>query len=184
MKNLNFSPFPEIITDRLILRQTDKEDAKEILFLRSDKEVNTFIKRQTPNNLQEAALFLDKIAKGIEANNLIYWGISLKDKPNLIGSICLWNFSVETKKAEVGYDLMPDFQNIGIMTEALQAVLSYGFNNLHLNAIEAFTHFKNENSIKLLEKNNFNLVLNKTDKDNTDNIILRIEKSPLKTAPC
>jgi ribosomal-protein-alanine N-acetyltransferase len=178
LKNLNFSPFPEITTDRLILRQTSKTDSKEILFLRSNKEVNTFIKRQVPNNLQDAALFLDKIAKGIETSSLIYWGITLKDKPNLIGSICLWNFSTKTQKSEVGYDLMPQFQNLGIMSEALKAVLGYGFNNLQLNTIEAFTHFKNENSIKLLEKNNFNLVLNKTDKDNTNNIIFRIKNSP------
>lgn len=172
---LSFIPFPKIITDRLILRQATRDDSSEILFLRSNKQVNQFIQRQAPKNLSDAASFLDDISKKIENGDVIYWGISLKDKTKLIGSICLWNFSAETKKAEVGYDLNPDFQNLGIMSEALKAVLEYGFKSLQLNTIEAFTHFKNENSIKLLEKNNFEIMTNRKDKDNPNNIILSIK---------
>jgi ribosomal-protein-alanine N-acetyltransferase len=173
--HLNFTPFPEIVTNRLILRQTTRDDCSEILFLRSNKQVNQFIKRQIPNNLNDAAAFLDKISKKIETSEIIYWGISLKDKTKLIGSICLWNFSTETKKAEVGYDLNPEFQNLGFMSEALQSVLDYGFKSLELNTIEAFTHFENRNSIKLLEKNNFVIIMNKKDKDNSNNIILSVK---------
>lgn len=173
--NLNPFMFPEIATVRLLLRQTTKSDATEILFLRSNKQVNKFIKREAPKDLKDAEVFLNKISKSVEKGDVIYWGICLKRVPKLIGTICLWNFSTETKKAEVGYDLHPDFQGLGFMSEALKAVLDYGFNNLQLDTIEAFTHFKNENSIKLLEKNNFKIVPNKTDMDNINNIILRIK---------
>jgi len=173
--HFNFTPFPKIVTDRLILRQTTRDDCPEILFLRSNKQVNQFIKRQTPKNLEDAEAFLDKISKGIENNEIIYWGISLKYKTRLIGSICLWNFAAETKKAEVGYDLNPEFQNLGFMSEALKAVSDYGFKSLQLNTIEAFTHFENKNSIKLLEKNNFEIMTSRKDKDNPNNIILSIK---------
>jgi ribosomal-protein-alanine N-acetyltransferase len=171
----NFTPFPNILTERLTLRQVTSNDCSEILFLRSDKEVNTFIKRAAPSNLKDAELFLDKISKGIKSNELVCWGISLKENPKMIGSICLWNFSTEANKAEVGYDLNPQFQNLGIMSEALKAVLEYGFKSLELNDIEAFTHFKNEHSVKLLKKNGFKLVLNKKDKDNLNNIVFSIK---------
>lgn len=173
--HLNFTPFPEIITDRLILRQATRDDSSEILFLRSNKQVNQFIKRQAPENLGDAASFLDEISKKIKTGEVIYWGISVKGKTKLIGSICLWNFVAETKKAEVGYDLNPEFQNLGFMSEALKAILEYGFKSLQLNTIEAFTHFKNENSIKLLEKNNFEIMTSRKDKDNPNNIILSIK---------
>lgn len=173
--NLNPLIFPEITTVRLLLRQTTKNDANEILFLRSNKQVNKFIKREAPKDLKDAEAFLNKISKSLEKGEVIYWGIYLQNVPKLIGTICLWNFSTETKKAEIGYDLHPDFQGLGFMSEALKAVLDYGFNNLQLDTIEAFTHFKNENSIKLLEKNSFKIVPNKTDLDNINNIILRIK---------
>jgi ribosomal-protein-alanine N-acetyltransferase len=48
--------------------------------------------------------------------------------------------------AEVGYGLNPAFQNKGIMTEALKCVIDYGFNELKLIKIEAFTHIKEMSS--------------------------------------
>ena len=59
------------------------------------------------------------------------------------------------KIAEVGYDLNPIFQRKGIMSEALNKVINFGFNELGLDNIEAYTHIQNENSKKLLEKNGF-----------------------------
>ena len=35
----------------------------------------------------------------------------------MIGSICLWNFTDNQKSAEIGYDLSPKYQRKGIMNE-------------------------------------------------------------------
>ena len=64
----------------------------------------------------------------------------------------MWNFSSDRKTAELGYDLLPEFFNKGIMSEALQQVILFGQETLKLNTIEAYTHQDNSNSIKLLEK--------------------------------
>jgi ribosomal-protein-alanine N-acetyltransferase len=98
----------------------------------------------------------------------------LKGKSQLIGSISLWNFSKDGTSAEVGYDLSPNFQNKGIMTEALQKVIEYGKNQLNLFYIEAYTHKENMNSIKLLEHNNFYPVQERKDAGNLNNIIYQI----------
>ena len=68
----------------------------------------------------------------------------------MIGTISLWKFSEDKKTAEVGYDLNPVFHNKGIMTEALNCVLKYGFTQLQLDKIEAYTHKENQASRKLL----------------------------------
>jgi len=171
-----FEIFPLMNTSRLHLRRLNLEDAEQVLFLRSDKVVNEFIKRQTPTKIQDAIDFVDKIQLGFIKRETISWVISLKDNPKMIGSICLWNFSADRKTAEVGYDLNPSFQNKGIMTEALQEVLQLGFHSLDLENIVAFTHHANENSKKLLTKNGFILQEKETDPDNEDNIIFSISQ--------
>ncbi len=119
------------------------------------------------------------IKKAFKNNQSYYWVITEQPNPQMIGSICLWNFSEDRKYAEVGYDLSPQFQGKGMMTEALQSVLNFGFQHLHLHSIEAFTHHQNENSKKLLKINGFQLIKGKKDEDNLDNIIYEIKRIPL-----
>lgn len=171
-----FEVFPTINTLRLSLRQLSLQDAEEVLFLRSDAEVNEFIKRQTPTKIQDAIDFVNKIELSYAKREALSWVISLKNDPKMVGSICLWNFSADRKTGEVGYDLHPSFQNKGIMTEALKEVLAFGFNRLDLEKIVAFTHRDNENSKNLLTKNGFELMEQETDPDNEDNIIFSISK--------
>lgn len=58
-------------------------------------------------------------------------------------------------KAEIGYELLPDFQGKGIMQEAISKVIDFGILHIGLNSIEAYTHSKNQSSTRLLEKFNF-----------------------------
>ena len=153
--NINFSPFPILQTERLILRRLSLDDAEEIFFLRSDETVNKYIDRPRATSIEDAYNFINKTNHSIENNELIDWAIAFKNNSRLIGSICLWNIFKEENKAEVGYELLPDFQGKGIAQEAMFTVLDYGFNIMLLNKIEAYTHKENSSSIKLLEKFGF-----------------------------
>ncbi|MFT5915665.1 MAG: ribosomal-protein-alanine N-acetyltransferase [Bacteroidia bacterium] len=95
----------------------------------------------------------------------------------MIGSICLWNFSEDRKIAETGYDLSPKFQGRGLMSEALKAILEFGFQNLNLDLIEAYTQKNNESSRKMLEKNMFKLAMNRKDEENSANLIYELQKA-------
>src|SRR4051812_35270948 len=101
---MRFSPFPILNSDRLILRPLSEMDKEAIFFLRSDKTVNEFIDRKKPASLDEALMFIKDINARVDKGESIYWAISLKDKPELIGTICLWNFSTDNKVAEIGYE--------------------------------------------------------------------------------
>jgi [ribosomal protein S5]-alanine N-acetyltransferase len=155
MVPVKFTPFPVITTQRLILRRLNIKDTKEIMMLRSDEQVNKFIDRPKSIDLTEAKQFIEKIDKGINNNEWIYWAITLKDDDTLIGTICLWNISVENDTAEIGYELHPDFQGNGIMKEAIPKIIEYGFNKMKLEIITAFTHPGNNRSTNLLMKYNF-----------------------------
>lgn len=156
MLELNNSPFPVIKTERLLLRSVENSDAPELLFLRSDETVMQYIDRERMKSLEDAEQFIQKLKDGIETNENILWVICLKDKPNtLIGNIGYWRFQLPHYRAEVGYMLHPDFWNKGIMKEALEAVIAYGFDIIKLHSIEARINTGNIASARLLEKTGF-----------------------------
>jgi len=176
---MKFNPFPEIKTDRLVLRKIEESDFDIILFLRSDKTVNKFIERpenRKTRNKTDAVKFIKEINENAKSNKSIAWGITLKNNSKIVGTICLWNFSNDKKIAEIGYDLNPIFQKKGIMDEALKCVVNFGFSKLNLSKIEASTHKENESSIRLLKKNRFQFIEYRKDEDNANNIIFEIEK--------
>lgn len=179
---MKFKPFPEIKTERLFLRKIEELDCDVILFLRSDETVTKFIERpenRKTNNKTDAIKFIKEINEAFEKNKSISWGITLKNNPKIIGTICLWNFSQNNKTAEVGYDLHPEFQGLGIMSEALNSIIDFGFNNLKLDTIEAFTHKQNENSKKLLEKKEFIFIEYRKDLENASNIIFELKNTSI-----
>lgn len=168
---------PEIRSERLFLRRLEPSDWEMISYLRTDKTVNKFVKRPGAGSKEKALEFITKTNRGIDNKTIYYWCMSQNNDPKMIGSICLWNFSEDRKTAEVGYDLSPEFQGKGLMSEALRGVVEFGFNDLNLDRIEAYTHSGNNSSKKLLERNKFGWVSGKTDKGNKDNIIYEIKRS-------
>ncbi len=156
MLELNFTPFPELETERLLLRRLAQHDAPELFFLRSDDEVLKYIGKEPAKNLQEAEEFIKKIDDGIQANTNILWGIALKTNPSkLIGTICYWNIQKQNYRAEIGYVLHPQFWRQGIMKETINKIIEYGFNTMNLHSIEALIRADNDGSSAVLESTGF-----------------------------
>lgn len=161
-------------TERLILRSLTEYDAPEILAIRSNASINEFLQRNPPKNSFEALDFILNIKRKTAKNEILFLGIFLQNSPKLVGSICLWNFAKDRETAELGYELLPEFHGKGIMSEAVVFILNYGFKDLHLNKIEAFTNKNNLSSIKLLLRNKFILKENRRDEKYTENIIFEL----------
>ena len=177
---MNIQTFPVIKTERLTLRKIEESDSDVILFLRSDKSINKFINRpenRRTKNISDAIKHIKELNADTKNNKSIAWGITLNENPKIIGTICLWNFSKDYKTAEVGYDLNPNFQKKGIMSESLKSVVNFGFIELYIERIEAFTHIQNEKSKNLLVKNGFNIIEDRKDNDDLSNIVFEIRKS-------
>ncbi len=155
MLTLNFSPFPLLDTDRLTLRKINIEDAEVIFELRSDDRVNKFIDRPKAQSVEDARNFINQIRSRGSNSELLYWAITQKKNSNLIGTVVYWNIDAENHQAEVGFELLPDFQGQGLMREALSKVIEFGFKNFGLKTIEALPEERNEKSIALLERANF-----------------------------
>jgi ribosomal-protein-alanine N-acetyltransferase len=51
--------------------------------------------------------------------------------------------------------LLPAFSGNGIISEAINEVMNYGFNEMHLHSVEAIIDPNNLGSAKVLQKNGF-----------------------------
>lgn len=173
----NFTPFPVLETDRLILRALNLEDTKAIFGLRTNKEVNKLITRNTPKNLSEARAFIDMISNLVANNKGVFWVIESKQNNELIGTIGVRNFDVADDYSEIGYELHPNYQQRGFMSEAIVEVLKFSFEKLQLKTIEAFTHKNNVASFALLEKHNFVFQAERREKGFENNRILKLERN-------
>lgn len=155
MMVINFSPFPILQTQRLILRRLDNSDAAEMLALRSDPQTMEFIPRPLLHTTEQVLEHIKTINDNIDANLGINWAISLRDNPKMIGIIGHYRIKPESYRAEIGYMLLPAYQGKGIITEAVQEVVKYGWNEMNLHSIEAIIDPRNYASAKVLEKNGF-----------------------------
>ncbi|SIS45738.1 ribosomal-protein-alanine N-acetyltransferase [Kaistella chaponensis] len=165
------------LTDRLILRTLTEFDSYEVLGIRSHPVINQFLHRDSPKNTFEALDFILNIQRKSANGEIFFLGIALQNKPELIGTICLWNFSGDRKTAELGYELLPEYHRKGIMSEAVTFILNFGFEDLNVSKIEAFTNKNNLNSIQLLQKFNFALNVNRKDEKYPENLIFELARS-------
>ena len=155
MLDLNFSPFPVIETERLVLREITDGDLAEIFYQRSDPQMMKYVDRKPASSMQDASDFLGRVQAALVSNDGITWGIALKNEPKLIGNMGLWRVDKEHHRAELGYVLHPEHQSKGYASEAMKAILHYGFHTMKLHSVEANVNPNNEASIKLLERNGF-----------------------------
>ena len=162
---MNFSPFPSLTTTNFNLCSLHKDDVNEIFEMRSDPKVTEFLDREIYKSINEAEQFIQKIIKGIEVNEWIYWAIRYKDTPRLIGSICLWNFTDDKTKADIGYELISSYHGKGVMQEIIPVVLDYGFKKLGLQVVFGEVARGNIKSIRLMQKYGFELSPNKVEDD-------------------
>lgn len=135
---------PSLCTERLELRPLKKEDGEDFLAIFSNPEVTRYYEVETMTKLSEASILLDHF---IAIGRL---GICLKGNSRIIGSCGLFALNAEYFSASLGYDLARECWGRGIMTEALRALLGYGFTSLGLNRINALTYPDNAASIRVL----------------------------------
>ena len=155
MRALNFTPFPVLTTERLLLREITPDDAGALFQLRTDKRSMRYIGKKIPSSLNEIFKLITVLREGITLNTAITWAICFKDDPKLIGTIGYHLIYKEHSRAEIGYMLLSSVWQQGIISEAIPAVLQYGFHEMELHSVEAKIDPENKASSACLKKFNF-----------------------------
>ena len=155
MLNFNFTPFPVIETERLILRRITNDDVNEVFELRSNPETMKYIPRPLVKTTEDALEHVAMIEEKITSNIGINWGITLKGDSRVLGIIGYYRMQPENYRAEIGYMLLPEYHGKGIIPEAVNRLIAYGFDDLKLHSIEAVIDPENFASEKVLQKCGF-----------------------------
>jgi len=156
MLQLDFSIFPELQTERLILKEMTELDAPALFEMRSNPVIMKYIDRPLPTDVDDIKTLIQKMVVMKEKREGISWGIFKKEHPEVnIGNIGFFRIIAEHYRAEIGYMLSIEEQQKGIMYEAIQKIIEYGFNSMQLHSIEANINPANIASQKLLEKAGF-----------------------------
>lgn len=155
MLTINFHPFQNLETERLLLRRINENDAEEVLALRGNPEIMKYIPRPLAKTKEDALAHIAMIEEKIESNIGINWGITIKGSDKIIGIIGHYRIQPENHRAEIGYMSLPEYNGKGYITEAIKAVVEYGFEQMNLHSIEAVIDPDNTASEKVLQKNGF-----------------------------
>lgn len=128
---------PELSTPRLRLRRLTLRDAQDIYRYGRDPEVARYVLWDAHRSIGDSRAYLRYMMRRYHAREPASWGIEHRETGRVIGTIGFMWIQDENAAAEVGYSLAREYWNRGYMTEALKAVIRYGFDGLNLNRIEA-----------------------------------------------
>ncbi len=147
-----FGNLPTLETDRLLLRKVKLEDAQDLFEFASDPEVTRFTTWTTHQSLQDSEDFLRSVLDKYARQTLADWGVVHKADAKLIGSCGFNTWLPPHTRAEVGYALSKQYWGRGLMTEAVQAAIDFGFRTMQLNRIQAVCNVENIASARVMEK--------------------------------
>ena len=150
------SDFPVLSTSRLNLREIVATDAAAMLAIHGNAEAMRWYGSDPLTDLQQAEKLIETFSSWRKMPNPgTRWGIQSKSDNQLLGSCGLFKWNRAWKCCAVGFELAPSAWGVGYMTEALSAVLEWGFEHMVLNRVEAQVHPSNMASIKLVARLGF-----------------------------
>ncbi|MEM7332742.1 MAG: bifunctional GNAT family N-acetyltransferase/class I SAM-dependent methyltransferase [Chloroflexota bacterium] len=152
----DFSRFPTLETDRLILRELRLDDGPDVFVFQSDPYVQRF--NDVPlKKLEDVYPYISELLVDHFSQKFLIWAVTLRGKDKVFGTVGLGAWNKHHRRAEVGYALAQSHWRQGYGSEAVTAVLKFGYEQLNLNRIYARTIADNFESVGLLEKIGFRL---------------------------
>jgi len=144
---------PPFTTPHLLLRAFAEADIHGLITLAGNYEVARHtLNIPHPYTEADARHWLHLTQKARAQNTAFPFALELRATGEFIGGMGL-TLEPRFDRAEVGYWLGQPYWGRGLATEALAAVLSFGFKELHLNKIYATHHADNPASGRVMQKN-------------------------------
>jgi ribosomal-protein-alanine N-acetyltransferase len=150
-------PFDRVTlrTERLLLRPLRADDAAALFAAFSDAQVMRYWSTAPWTSIDRAHDIIARDAKAMAGGEWLRLGIETTGDGRLVGMCTLFDFHVESRRAQLGYAQASAVWGRGIMREALTALLGHGFGVLGLHRVEADVDPRNERSVRLLERLGF-----------------------------
>ncbi|HSK66631.1 MAG TPA: GNAT family protein [Anaerolineales bacterium] len=142
-------------TERLILRDFVADDWQRVIEYQTDPLYLRYYEwttaDRTPEAVQEfVGWFLDHQKQ--EPRIKFQLAIVLKSDNLLIGNCGIRKDRANAFQADIGYELDPSYWNRGYATEAIHAIVDFGFSTLSLHRVWAWCVADNIGSTHVMEK--------------------------------
>lgn len=147
-----FDDLPAVETERLLLRKMTLDDAEDMFRYASDPEVTRYTTWEPHRSLEESRQFVQATVDAYGAGEVRNWGVVHKKDKRMIGTAGFIWWRTDSASAEVGYAMARDYWGRGLMTEAVKAIVRFGFEQMKLNRIAACCDAGNSASARVLEK--------------------------------
>lgn len=142
-----------IKTERLILRKFDYTDDDDMLkYWVSDPLIQLLYSEPIYLNKVEVSELLIKYISSYEKPNYYRWAIILEETKECIGQIAFFLVDSKNQFGEIEYCIGSNFQKKGIATEAIKAVIQFGFKSINFHKIQVCHKEGNIASKRAIEK--------------------------------
>ncbi len=147
-----FSRIPPIETERLILRAMRVADAADMYAYARLPEVTEYLTWDVHESVEETQEYLVYVGQRYRTGDFYDWAVTCREDGRMIGTCGFTSFNYPADSGEIGYVLNPAYTGRGLATEAVEAVLRFGFERLELHRIEAHYIEGNLRSRALMER--------------------------------
>ncbi len=151
-----YSQFPEIITDKVILRKIVEADTEGLFEIYSNERVFTYIPGDVKKKRDTVQNMIGHFERDFNKHKMIFLGIYLPEAPDrIVGVAEMFDYDDKVNMITIGYRLNEDYWGKGIAAHTVKAMVNFLFQTIGINRLQAFVMPENEKSQKVLEKNNF-----------------------------
>ncbi|MGH2404920.1 MAG: GNAT family N-acetyltransferase [bacterium] len=147
-----FGELPSLETRRLLLRKLRLDDAADAFAYGSDPEVSRYTTWEPHRTIDDTRAFLTSILELYASHRVAPWGMEHKQEGRLIGTCGFVWWDLRHARAEIAYALAQPYWNKGYTTEAVRAVIAFGYEVMRVNRIEARCDIPNAASARVMEK--------------------------------
>jgi RimJ/RimL family protein N-acetyltransferase len=140
-------------SERLVLREIEHGDAEAMQAHASDPEVVKYMV-WGPNSLEQTRAFCSGQLDIQRVRDRRDFELAMIDKKNgdLIGGVGLRVQNTVQREGDIGYVLRREYWGQGLVAEAAQQVLDFGFGVLGLHRIYATADARNVQSMRVMQK--------------------------------
>ncbi len=143
--------------ENIYFKALNANDAQEIHSYASDENVKRFIGWPLMKTLDETRDYIEEMVRRESAGTHLYASIVLKSTQEIIGTAMIFSFDHEAKHAEIGYVFHSRHWGKGYGTEATALMNDFAFGSLNLRKLHARVIDANIGSVRVVEKNGFEL---------------------------
>jgi ribosomal-protein-alanine N-acetyltransferase len=151
-----FRKFPELADEEYQLRSLQVRDWPFVFDLYNDPLATQYNYWQSLKTPRHARQKIRQYQAEFRRREKIRWAICLKiNRLHILGNIVVGNFSEDKRKAEIGFNLLTEYREKGIMQKNLHLIINYLFLHTPLQRLEACVVPENTHCIRFLEKMQF-----------------------------